>query len=83
MKLPLDLVRSEKPGRNARDAYATEHLEIASYQLLQRVAERAADEETAVACQEIIEQERAMAQFLDDNWDRFAAQSLREHGITV
>jgi ferritin-like metal-binding protein YciE len=83
MKLPLDLVRGEKAGRNARDAYATEHLEIASYQLLRRVAERAGDEETAVACQEIIEQERAMAQFVEDNWDRFAEQSLREQGIAV
>jgi ferritin-like metal-binding protein YciE len=83
MKMPLDLVRGEKAGRNARDAYATEHLEIASYQLLRRVAERAGDEETAVACQEIIEQERAMAQFVEDNWDRFAEQSLRESGIAV
>jgi ferritin-like metal-binding protein YciE len=83
MKMPLDLVRGEKAGRNARDAYATEHLEIASYQLLRRVAERAGDEETAVACQQIIEQERGMAQFVEDNWDRFAEQSLREQGIMV
>jgi ferritin-like metal-binding protein YciE len=83
MKLQLDLVRGEKAGRNARDAYATEHLEIASYQLLRRVAERAGDEETAVACQGIIEQERAMAQFVEDNWDTFAEQSLREQGIAV
>jgi ferritin-like metal-binding protein YciE len=80
-KLPLDMVRGEKAGRNARDGYATEHLEIASYELLKRVAQKAGDEETARACDEILEQERAMAAFFEANWDRFAELSLREEGI--
>jgi ferritin-like metal-binding protein YciE len=83
MKMPLDLVRGERSGRAARDAYTTEHLEIASYELLRRVAERAGDEETARACRDILEQERAMAQFLEENWDRFAEQSLREDGVPL
>ena len=83
MKMPLDLVRGESTGRSARDAYTTEHLEIASYELLRRVAERAGDEETARACVDILEQERAMATFIEENWDRFAEQSLREAGIPV
>lgn len=81
MKMPLDLVRGEPTGRAARDAYTTEHLEIASYELLRRVAERAGDEETARACRDILEQERAMASYIEENWDRFAEQSLREAGI--
>jgi ferritin-like metal-binding protein YciE len=82
-KLPLDFVRAEKAGRNARDAYATEHLEIASYELLRRIAEEAGDEETAVAAREIIEEERAMAKVIEENWDTFAELSLKEEGITV
>jgi ferritin-like metal-binding protein YciE len=82
-KLPLDLVRGEKAGRNARDGYATEHLEIASYELLKRVAQRANDEETVSECDLIIEQERAMAETIAANWDKFAALSLREAGVPV
>jgi ferritin-like metal-binding protein YciE len=83
MKMPFDMVRGEKSGRNARDGYASEHLEIASYELLKRVAQRVGDEETVRACDEILEQERAMAAFFEANWDRFAELSLREEGILV
>lgn len=83
MKMPLDLVRGERTGRSARDAYTTEHLEIASYELLRRVAERAGDEETARACRDILEQERAMASYIEESWDRFAEASLREAGIPI
>jgi hypothetical protein len=82
-KLPLDFVRGEKAGRNARDAYATEHLEIASYELLRRIAQKAGDEKTAEVVQEIIAEEQAMAKIIEDHWDTFAELSLREEGITV
>jgi ferritin-like metal-binding protein YciE len=82
-KMPLDLVRGEKAGRNARDGFATEHMEIASYELLKRVAERANDPDTVAACDEIIAQERAMADTIAANWDKFAELSLRENGVTV
>jgi ferritin-like metal-binding protein YciE len=79
-KLPLDLARGEKAGRNARDGFATEHMEIASYELLQRIARKAGDEETAEACKTIIAQEQAMADTIEANWDRFAELSLEEGG---
>jgi ferritin-like metal-binding protein YciE len=82
-KLPLDLVRGDKAGRNARDGYATEHMEIASYELLKRVARRAGDEETAAACERIVEQERAMAKRIEDSWDVAVEQSLRDQGVPV
>jgi len=82
-KMPVDMVRGEKAGRNARDGYSTEHMEIASYELLRRIAERANDTETVTACDEIIAQERAMAETIAANWDKFAELSLRESGVPV
>jgi ferritin-like metal-binding protein YciE len=82
-KMPLDFVRGEKAGRNARDGFATEHLEIASYELLRRIAQKAGDEETAQAASEIIEEEKTMANLISDNWDRFAELSLKEEGVVV
>jgi ferritin-like metal-binding protein YciE len=82
-KMPLDLVRGEKAGRNARDAYATEHMEIAAYELLRRIAQKAGDEETATAAEDIIVEEKQMATLIEQNWDKFAELSLREEGVTV
>jgi ferritin-like metal-binding protein YciE len=81
MKSVLDLARNEKAGRNARDGYATEHLEIASYQLLERVAQRAGDEETAEVARQNRKDEEAMAKKIEANWDKFAELSLREAGV--
>jgi ferritin-like metal-binding protein YciE len=83
MKGVVDMVRQEKAGRNARDGYATEHLEIASYQLLERVAQAAGDEETAEVARQNRADEEKMAKKLEANWDKLAELSLREAGITV
>jgi ferritin-like metal-binding protein YciE len=81
MKGMLDMGRGDKAGKNARDGYATEHLEIAAYQLLERVAIRAGDEETAAVARENRSEEEAMARFIEDHWDQVAEQSLREEGV--
>jgi len=83
MKSVLDKARGEKAGRNARDGYATEHLEIASYQLLERIAHRVGDEETAEAARENRKDEEAMANKLDARWEKFAELSMAEEGLTV
>jgi ferritin-like metal-binding protein YciE len=83
MKSVVDVARSEKAGRNARDGFATEHMEIASYHLLERIAQRAGDEETAEVARQNRAEEEAMAKKLDQHWDRFAELSLRDAGVTA
>jgi len=81
MKGVVDMARGEKAGRNARDGYATEAMEIAAYQLLERIARKAGDEETAEAARLNREDEERMANEIAENWDKFAELSLQEEGI--
>lgn len=73
-----DALRGEKAIRNARDAFVSEHLEIAAYEVLWRLAERAGDVETARLAREHLAEEQAMAERLSSNWDRFVDLALRE-----
>ncbi len=83
MKSVVDMVRQEKAGRNARDGFATEHLEIASYQLLERYALKAGDQETAAVARQNRADEERMAEKIASNWDKFAELSLKEEGVTA
>src|SRR3954452_2321444 len=51
----------DTPGKLAAHAFSYEHLELATYDLLERVASRAGDEETARVAREIRAEEDAMA----------------------
>ena len=68
----------DTPGKLAAFAYAFEHLEIAGYELLARVARRAGDEHTSDMCAAILTQERAAAGAIAGTFERAADASLAE-----
>lgn len=68
----------DTPGKLVAHAYSYEHLELASYELLIRVAERAGDAETVQAAQRIRDEERAMGERLAACFDRAVDASLAE-----
>jgi ferritin-like metal-binding protein YciE len=76
-----DMARSDKPKKNARDAFVTEHFEIAEYETLQRIATRAGDTATAEVARQNCGEEREMARKLDESWDYVVDRLLEEEGV--
>lgn len=64
------MLRSDKAVQNARDAYATEHVEIAAYEILECLVAR-----------ENRAEEQAMAGRIAANWDRFLDLALAGQGL--
>ena len=73
-------LQPDTPGKLVAHAhaYSYEHLELAIYELLIRVAERAGDSETVAVARRIRDQEQAMANRLEGLFDAAAEASLRE-----
>ena len=65
-------------GKLVNHGYSYEHMEIAAYELLGRVAERAGDEETRRLADENRAEEEAMAKRLESHFDDAVNASLRE-----
>ena len=68
-------------GKLAAFAYAFEHLEIAGYEELKRVARKVGDKETIHMAEIILGSERAAAQKLYGAFDRAVDASLHEVGV--
>jgi ferritin-like metal-binding protein YciE len=68
----------DTPGKLVNHAYSYEHMELAAYDLLGRIAQRAGDTETAELATRIGREEQAMAERLAGLFDRAVEASLRD-----
>lgn len=66
----------DTPGKLAMHAYSYEHMELAAYELLRRLAERAGDEATARMAADIAAEEKEMAERVERCFDAAAEASL-------
>jgi ferritin-like metal-binding protein YciE len=73
----------DTPAKLAGFNYAFEHLEIAAYEELKRVADRAGDQETVRVAERIEAEERAAANAIAANWDRALQASLESVGAVA
>ena len=71
----------DTPGKLTVFAFAFEHLEIAGYEQLKRVAERADDTETVQVAESILAEERAAAAKLESLFDQTCEASLEAVGV--
>ncbi len=71
----------DTPGKLAAFSYAFEHLEIAGYEQLKRVAAKAGDSLTVAVAERILGEERGAAEAIALLWDQAVKASLRDVGI--
>lgn len=71
-------LQPDTPGKLVAHAFSYEHMELAAYDLLARVADRAGDAETAQVARRIEEQEGAMAERVAGLFEPAVEASLRE-----
>lgn len=73
----------DTPAKLAGFAYAYEHLEVAAYELLRRVARRAGDSDTEAVAERILTEERTAAEKLHDLFDAAIDAALRDQEVGV
>lgn len=70
-------------GKLAIQAYAFEHLEIASYRMLREVAHRAGDTQTVAVAERILTQEQAAAKHIGGLLEQVAEHDLERQGLAA
>lgn len=68
--------KEDKLIKNAIAEFTTEHLEIATYQAIIAAAQELGEDTIADRCNEILEQEQATADWLQDNMDSLVVEMI-------
>lgn len=71
-----DQPRDDKATKNARDCYVAGHASIATYAVLERIAQRAGDDETARVARENRRDGEAIAAWIAERWERFVDHTV-------
>jgi ferritin-like metal-binding protein YciE len=78
MKGVSDVLRTDAPGKVARDAYLLAHTQIASYELLGRLADAAGDTATSEMARTHLADEKKCADEIASHWDDFFKLTLAQ-----
>lgn len=78
LKSVSDVLRTDASGKVGRDAYVMAHTQIASYELLQRLAAQATDEDTKALAELHLKEARDFAAEVADHWDDFLRLTIEE-----
>ena len=74
-------IGGQNPGATARDAFVFEHLEIASWEMLEHLAERVGDAETAELARECRAEDDEMAALVRRNFPNVLSLMLASEGL--
>ncbi|MCW2926274.1 MAG: hypothetical protein JWM86_242 [Thermoleophilia bacterium] len=80
VKGPVNLVRAERAAKDLRDMYVVEHMELVAYRQLEVLADRAGDERTASIALAHMDEEAAMALWLERETARFLLETMAKQG---
>lgn len=81
LRAHLGGLRGQNHGANARDAFVFEHLEIASWELLEQLAERTGDTETVELARSCRADDDEMAATIRSNFTNVLTLTLASEGL--